>query len=216
MNTGFANLDTLKQHLLAPALRAGTTYDVQLADLGLGMAGLIEQFCNRKFSRLENDTAVFPADRCEFLLPRTPLESVSQVEVKILEADGWVTQTDPNFIRAIDQVNGIVDCGPGDAGPYYGQVRFTFTGGYVWETLEPDDAAFPSALPAGATSLPPELKQAWLLQCKHVWQTIDPRGVKIVGEGDKNRVVPQQVFGDMDLVPQVKSLISQFIRYSLV
>lgn len=216
MNTGFANLDTLKEHLLAAALRATTTYDEQLIDLGLGMAGLIEQFCNRKFSRLVNDTAVFPADRCEFLLPRTPLESVSLVEVKILEADGWVTQTDPNFIRAVDLANGIVDCGPGDAGPYYGQVRFTFTGGLFWNTLEPDDANFPAALPTGATVLPDELRLAWLLQCKHVWQTIDPRGVKIVAGTAEGKAVPQQVFGDLDLIPQVKSLIRQFIRYSLV
>ena len=216
MNAGFSNLDTLKQHLLAGALRATTTYDTQLVDLGRGMAGLIEQYCNRKFFRTVNDTAVFTADRCEFLLPRTPLESVSLSELKLAESAGWVTQTDPNFIRSLNLANGIIDCGPGDAGPYYGQVRFTYTGGYFWETLEPDDAAYPSALPAGAMALPDELKFAWLLQCKHVWQTIDPRGVKIVGEGDKNRVVPQQVFGDMDLVPQVKGLIGQFIRWSLV
>ncbi|HAO80686.1 MAG TPA: hypothetical protein DCQ92_17280 [Verrucomicrobia subdivision 3 bacterium] len=215
MNAGFSNLDTLKQHLLAPALRAGVTYDVQLADLGLGMAGLIEQFCNRKFLRVENDTAVFTADRCEFLLPRTPLESVSLAELKIAETDGWVTQTDPNFIRSLNLTNGIVDCGPRDVGPYYGQVRFTFTGGYWWGMSEPNDVDYPNNLPTGANILPGELKLAWLLQCKHVWQTIDPRGVKIVATAE-GRVTPQVSFSDLDLVPQVKETLAQFIRYSLV
>jgi len=216
MNAGLSNLDTLKQHLLAAALRATSTYDVQLTDLGLGITGAFEQYCNRKFCRVVNDTAVFTADRCEFLLPRTPLESVSLAELKILEADGWVAQTDPNYIRAINLANGIVDTGPVDAGPYYAQMRFTYTGGFFWETLEPSDPGFPTAVPAGANVLPAELKTAWLMQCKHIWQTIDPRGVKLVADAKEGRAVPQQVFGDLDFIPQVKEILGNFIRYTLV
>ena len=214
MKAGFSNLDTLKQHLLAPALRAGTTYDVQLADLGLGIAGQIEQFCNRKFLRAVAVQEVFPADRCEFSLSRFPVETVATAEVKLTEADGWVTQT-TDFIRAIDQAAGIINTGNRDVGPYYGQVRFTFTGGLFWNTLEPDDANFPDTLPASATALPDDLKLAWLLQCKHVWQTIDPRGVKIIADAKEGKAVPQQVFGDLDLIPQVKSALTKYQRMNL-
>ncbi|GEM_PF-1934768 len=215
MNAGFSNLDTLKQHLLAPALRPTTTYDVQLLDLGRGMAALFANFTQRRLAWMVGDTEIFPAAKAEFILSRFPITAVTLSELKLQESAGWVTQTDPNFILALDLANGIVNCGPSDVGPSYGQVRFTYNGGYFWETLEPDDAAFPSALPSGAAALPSDLYHAWLLQCKHVWQTIDPRGVKIVGEGDKNRVVPQQTFGDMDLIPQVAASLKQFIRYKL-
>ena len=211
MNAGFSNLDTLKKHLLASTLKNDVRFDKVIAALGLGVAGLISNSCNRKFARVENDTAVFSADRCEFLLPRTPLESVSLTEVKTNEVDGWVAQTDPNFIRAVNLANGIVDCGPRDVGPYYAQVRFTFTGGYFWETLEPDDAAFPSALPAGATPLPDDLLNAWLLQCRHQWTQMDKLGVDLLKSGaEKSLGFPEE------FAPTVQKTIGQFTRYTLV
>lgn len=217
MNTGFSNLDTLKQHLLAPALRPTVTYDVQLADLGLGIARQIENFCNRKFSRLA-EVEIQAADRVRFMLRRFPVETVSLVELKLAEATGWKTLDAPpwNILQTIDQQSGILIFPDGnDVGPDYAQVRFTYTGGFWWELDEPDDDTYPNTMPAGATVLPDDLRYAWLLQCKHVWQTIDPRGVKIVGEGDKTRVVPQQVFGDMDFIPQVVSALRKYQRLNL-
>lgn len=212
MNTGFSNLDTLKQHLLAPALRASATYDFQLMELGLGMAAAVEQFCNRKLARVENDVEIISADRCQFLLQRYPVESVSAIDLKMTEAGGWVSQTVNDFLRTINQPAGIVNCPQGgDAGPWDAQVRFTYTGGYFWNTVEPSEAGYPAALPTGATALPSDLRLAWLLQCKHVWQTMDPRGTQIVAE-EKSKLS----MGDLELIPQVKQMLSKYVRMNLV
>jgi hypothetical protein len=211
MNAGFSNLDFLKKQLLASTLKNDVRFDKTIAALGLGVAAQFGNLCNRQFRRVVNDTAIFPADRAEFILPRTPVEAVTLAEIKNTEVEGWVTQTDPNFIRAINLSAGIVDCGPGDAGKYYAQVRFTYTGGFFWETLEPDDAAFPSAVPAGAATLPDELLNAWLLQCRHLWRQMDKLGVDILKDGDvKSLRFPE------DFAPTVEKTIYQFTRTTLV
>ena len=211
MNAGFSNLDTLKKQLLANTLKNDTRFDKLILSLGLGVATQIENACQRRFALATGDTETFPADRAEFLLSRTPVTAVTLIELKIAEADGWVAQTDPNFIRALNLVNGIVDCGPEDCGPYYGQVRITYNGGYFWEQLEPDDTAYPTALPAGATPVPADLVNAWLLQCRHVWNQLDKLGTNILKAGeDKSLRFPE------DFAPTVEKSIGQFIRYKLV
>ncbi len=211
MNTGFSNLDTLKKHLLANSEKNSVRFDAVITALGLGVAGQFANLTSRKFARLENATEIFPADRCEFVLSRVPLESVSQAEIKNTEAEGWVVQTDPNFIRAINLADGIINTGPGDAGPYYAQVRFTFTGGFFWETLEPDDANFPSTVPDGAALVPDDLFKIWLLQCRHIWGLMDKLGVDLLKDGaEKSLRFPQ------DYAPTVNESLGQFIRYKLI
>ena len=211
MNAGFSNLITLKTHLLAAALRAATDYDTPILNLGLGVATALENFCNRDFARVVGEQEVFPADRCEFLLSRYPVESISFSEIKSTEVLGWVTQTDPNFIRAIQNKSGVVNCGPGDAGLYYEQVRFTYTGGFWWDTSEDNSGT----LPTGANLIPNDLKYAWLLQCELTWKMRDKLGTQIADSDGKNRG-PTYQLSDLDLAPQVRQMIEPFKRYALV
>jgi len=53
-----------------------------------------------------------------------------------------------------------------DAGPYWGEVRFTFTGGYFFEQLEPEDEGYPTVQPPGSAPLPKGLRLAWLNHCR--------------------------------------------------
>jgi len=215
MNAGFSNLTTLKAHLLAAALRPATDYDTPIQNLGLGVATAMENFCNRDFARVAGTTEIFPADRCEFLLSRYPVESVTLAEIKSTEVLGWVTQTDPNFIRAIQNKTGIVNTGPSDAGKFYEQVRFTYTGGYWWPQLDSGDNGYPDTLPNGAYLIPNDLKYAWLLQCELVWKMRDKLGTQI-SEGDGKNRGPTYQLSDLDLAPQVKQMIDQYKRYALV
>ncbi len=209
MNTGLGNLDTLKQHLLSPALRAQTTYDVQLTALGLGIAASFEKFCNRKFARVVADQFICTADRDHCYVPRYPLEVFTSIEMNADINVGWEMQT--GLVLTTNPVSGLVYWGAGISFAW-AQMRVTYTGGYFFETLEPGDPNYPSAVPAGATVLPDDLELAWLLQCKHVWQTIDPRGTKLVAEEKLGRAVPQQVFGDMDLIPEVINILLSYRR----
>jgi len=210
MNAGFSNLDYLKKQLL-PKSVSDKRFDAVILALGTGVAAQFSGYCQRPFGRLVNATEVFPADRAEFILSRAPIEAVTQSELKIAESEGWVVQTDPHFIRALNLVNGIIDCGPSDAGPYYGQVRFTFTGGYFWEQLEPDDTAYPSQLPTGAAPLPSDLMNAWLLQCRHLWSLMDKVGTDLLKDGaEKSLRFPD------DFAPTVENVLGDYVRYKLI
>lgn len=212
MNCGFSNLDTLKKHLLAGTMKADVRFNDVISALGLGTVGLFEQTTNRKYQRTVGDQAIYPADRAEFILPRYPIESIATVELKLSETDGWVLQ--PTAIRTIDSQSGIVNCGDRDLGPYYGQVRFTYTGGFWWETLEPDDAAYPSALPIGANPVPNELYQAWLLQCRYMWKRLDKMGVDLLKDAE---TVAMRAGGFVeDFAPTVEKTLGNFTRYTLV
>jgi hypothetical protein len=208
MNAGFSNLATLKTHLLGADIRTRTTWDTEITALGLGMAALFENHCNRKFLRTVGDVATLPADRCQFLLPRFPVESVSAIAVKTTEADGWVAQTINDFVTTIDLTAGIVNLPEAaDAGPWYAQVRFTYTGGYWWEIKEPADAGYPATQPTGSFAVPADLVSLWLLLCKDIWNKRDPLGRGIVEKPD----VEVQV-EELKLSPLVRQGLRQFIR----
>jgi len=211
VNAGFSNLDTLKKQLLAGTLANDKRFDAVILALGQGVAAQFQNFTQRRFARMVGDTEMFPADQSEFILSRFPVEAVTLSEVKTQESLGWVTQTDPNFILALDLPNGIINCGPQDVGPYYGQVRFTYTGGYFWETLEPDDAAYPSAVPSGANLIPADLVQAWFLQCRHLWSLMDKVGTDLLKDGAaKSLRFPEE------FAPTVEKTLGQFVRYKLI
>ena len=223
MNAGFSNLDYLKRQLLAPALRATVTYDDQILALGQGMVGIFQNLCNREFGYQAGIKEIAGGDRSFWFARRPPVTQFTGVNLRFFKSDNWVSiQNQP--LQA-DEEKGLIHFGY-NLGRAPIQFQLIYNGGYWWEQLEPDDAGFPSALPADITNnaagidpkkflLPPDLLYAWVLQCKHQWQTIDPRGTKIVAEAKEGRAVPQQVFGDMDLVPQVASLLRQYYRYQI-
>ena len=206
MNAGLGNLDTLKRHLLPSNTMAGETrLDQVMVDLGQGVADDFENFCNRKFGRAVGDQVVFQADRASFILPRYPIEVVSGIEVKLQDADGWFPQ-EAGWARSVSQASGVVYLPePPDAGPYWAQVRFTFTGGYWFEELEPEEAGYPSVMPVGATALPKGLRLAWLNHCRQVWNAYDKLGTGLI---DKPGV--QTVVGEIDYSMAVKRTLGNY------
>ncbi len=211
MNAGLGNLDSLKKHLLASSLKAETKFDDVIQDIGLGVAGMIEQFCDRRFARVTGDQAVLQADRASFLLPRYPIESITQVELKLADSDQFQVQ-DISLIESTSALAGIVYLADnGDGGPFWSQVRFTYTAGFWFETLEPQDAGYPSDQPDGAYLLPPELRLAWLLQCREMWNKIDKLNMGIADKPDV-----QSAIGTLDLAPMVKRMLNSYRRLQLV
>lgn len=206
MNAGFSNLDTLKKHLLAGTLKNDLRFDAVIRGLGLGVAQQFGSHCNRKFARVAGYAETFPADRAEFVLSRLPVETVTLSEVKLTEADGWVTQ-DTTFIRAINLAAGIINIGSGDAGPHYAQVRFTYTGGYWWDTAEPDDATYPTTQPAGSTAIPDDLLNAWVLQCRHVWARMNKLGTDVLADKQPANTTPPE-----DFAPSVEKTLFNYTR----
>jgi len=204
MNTGFASLTYLKAQLLAEALRAGTEYDAALTLLGQGVAAQFEDFCNRKFARVVGDTYTVSADRNHLYVPRYPVESVSGVELKTSSADGFLVQPASTIVNT-NLESGFVYFS-GELGPFWAHLRVTYTGGYWWDITEDGS----DSLPSGATAVPEHLRLAWVLQCKEVWNQNDKLGVGLTAEVSKT-----PTFAKLDLVPQVKSILSGLIRYAI-
>jgi hypothetical protein len=212
MNVGLGNLDTLKQHLLpSQTLLNETRFDTVIQHVGLGVAAGFERACNRKFARMTDATCTCSADRPHFHLDRTPVEDISKVELKEDEATGWVEQL--SLVLTRDDRSGFVYWG-GSLSTAHARIRFTFDGGYWFETLEPHEATYPSAMPATATALPDDLKYAWLLQCRQVWSTLDKLGSDILITGSSSQFVTGTL-SSLDLVPAVKQILNGYIRYQL-
>lgn len=207
MNLGLGNLYTIKQQLLAEALRAGTKYDAALQAIGSGVAAQFEKYCNRRFYRTAGATFTCSADRDHVYLDRYPVETVTTVELKFDQTTGWETQTD--FVMNRDDVTGKVFWGY-SAAHHYAQLRFTFTGGYWWDITEDSS----DSLPSGATALPDDLKLAWILQCRLVWQGIDKIGKDIVTTGSSSNLITGTLAG-LALNDQVKEILNGYKRYQL-
>lgn len=216
MNAGFSNLATLKAQLLAPTLLADTTFDAVVTRLGLGVAAAIENFCNRKFARVAGATDIFPADRIHFQLNRYPIESISKIELKLTEAGGFVSQTVNSFVQTIDLANGMVYLPDGpDPGPYHAQLRFTYTGGYWWDTADTGDTeppVDPETIPSGAAALPADLLHAWLLQCELVWKVRDNLGTNLIDDAAK---AVTSGLSELKFAPEVLRSISDYQRMCL-
>jgi hypothetical protein len=209
-NAGLSNLAILKEQVLAPGLLSTTEFDAKLTSIGLGMAGAMEKYCNRKWKRTVGATHVCGADRDFIYLPRSPVEAIIQVELKSSEADGWQVQI--GFVLNSDNDSGYVKFA--GIGPEYARLRFTYTGGYFWNELEPTEMGYPTATPSGASLVPDALKLAWFQQCRETWAAIDKLGDKITEIGSGSQFVTGSLSG-LDLSPAVKLMLSDFRRLQL-
>lgn len=163
MNAGLANLLTLKRHLLPETWETETSMDAILADLGLGVASQLEEYCGRKFGRTTDAVLELPADTMLIQLPRFPIEGTPTIELRSAGSAVWEAQAD-----SIDNVGanaGLIYL-TAPIGTSRDRLRVTWDGGFWWD--ESEDAEEPDAMPAGATALPEGLKLNWLLQCQHI------------------------------------------------
>jgi hypothetical protein len=142
-------------------------------------------------------TCSFTADCDHFYLPRYPLEAVSLIERRDSIQTGWVT-LDASTIMQMRESSGMIAFG-GTLGSYFSTLRVTYTGGYWYDTTEDGSGT----LPSGATKLPDDLKLAWYLQCRKVWQSIDKLGVKIM-QGESGPGTVTDSLASLEIVPEVK------------
>ena len=206
MNAGLSNLDTLRKHLLASSMSADPRFDAIIQAIGLGVAGLFEGFTNRRLAWSAQDQLVFSGERPFVILPRYPVVAIAAAETRFSDADEWVAG---DLVHQLDAASGVVRflTAPGSE---LSQVRITWSGGYWFNTAEPDDDNFPDVRPAGATELPGDIRGAFLLQCEHVWAQRDKLGAGIL---DKPSERGSQA--ELDLVPLVKQMLARHIRYAL-
>lgn len=213
MNAGLSNLATLKTWLLSDSLQATTEYDAEIAAIGLGVLGVFEKYCDRKFARLAADTFDCQANRDHVILPRYPLEEVSLVEIRESGEAAYVELTGSEVVN-LGEKSGMVYFNT-EPGPYHDRLRFTYTGGYFFDQLEPDHDDFPTAQPAGSAAVPEELLLAWRLQCEHIWKLHDKLGIAIAQSGAGEGTLLGLSLPGLELLPLVKQTLDSYRRIGL-
>jgi hypothetical protein len=193
------------------------SFDPHILSIGLGMAGLFDSICNRRFAYAENTQHVFTGDRPHYYLRNFPVVSVARVEMRYFLADAWADITGQPI--SWNPETGLLHFGY-TLGRNPLQVRVTWTGGYWWPTLEPSDPGAPGTLPAAVQNsgalgmseylLPDVIKQAWLLQCQYVWANRDKLGYGLVDEAGK-----AEKLSTLEVVPLVRTMIEPYRRYQL-
>jgi len=213
MNAGLSNLTSLKAQLLAASLRGDTDYDAVIAAIGLGVAAQFDAFCNRGFARVTGQQDVFRADRRHWWLNRYPVEAITATEKKDSEADGYLSfPLPPNgsaLIQSMDLSTGYIMF-IALQGYYFSMIRVTYTGGFFFEQLEPQDGGFPTPIPATAAPLPNDVQLAFLLQCQNVWKRFDKLGAQIAQDPER-----QSAIASLELADAVKELLRPYVRHQI-
>jgi uncharacterized phiE125 gp8 family phage protein len=174
-----------------------TTDDTLLTNLIEFASARFERETNRSLDRAANTTEEFSADQTEIAVARFPIESVSQYHLKENETDGWVLQSDIDHL--IRRACVISLSAP--LGTKYEQGRVTFTGGYVLPGTTPG---------AGQTALPDDLEHACVEQAAYWYQHRFRLGLlSMPAEGRTFFNIAQ-----IDLLPQVQSVLKKYERYS--
>jgi uncharacterized phiE125 gp8 family phage protein len=175
-----------------------TTDDTLLTNLIEFASARFERDTNRSLERAVSTTEEFPADQTELLVARFPLETVSQFHLKQNETDGWVLQSNIDYL--IRRACVISLSAP--LGTKYEQARVTFTGGYVLPGTTPG---------AGQTALPDDLEHACVEQVAYWYQNRHRLGLlSMPAEGRTFYNIAQ-----LDLLPQVQSILKRYERFCL-
>src|SRR6266481_1742452 len=143
-----STLATLKTRLAIEEFNV--EFDTLLTSALDAISARFDHECNRTFARAENLTHEFAGDDLEVMPQCYPIETVTKFELKENEADGWIEQTDVQYLLRRACIVSLQS-------PLFtlrsslSIARITYTGGYVLPGTEPAD---------GQTSLPPDLEQA--------------------------------------------------------
>jgi hypothetical protein len=161
LSAGFATTTYLRSRLMPDEASGETEWDAAVAALGNSVAAKFDRHCNRAFARAVNHVDRFSARAAAWVLTRFPVETITTVE--LLDADGTA--------EPIAAGDWWIDGAPGlletdfIAGNERQKIRIVYTGGY-W--LDPRDG---TVMPVGATPLPADVLEAWVLQCQHDAET---------------------------------------------
>jgi hypothetical protein len=202
MPAGLSSLVALKAQILPPAMRARTDFDAALTSLGVGVAMLMERYCDRRFTRAAGAVEKFSANNLSFSLARFPVESIASVVLNAAQTGDATTITAD--IHRADLAAGLVHFSE-PPGSQHDTVTITFTGGFWWDASE--DASGGS-LPSGATALPADILLAFYLQMKAVCESQNLFGLASVQGDSKAAASPL-----LELIPAVKDILNTYRRF---
>jgi hypothetical protein len=156
---------------------------------------------NRTLTRSASITQEFSADDTEICLDSYPVESVTKFELKQNETEGWIEQTNVEYLirRACVLSLGQALCATRLAPSV---ARVTYTGGFV----------LPGAtVSAGQTPLPSDLENAAVEQVASWFQNRDKLGLTRIWFHQGT----YEQFSQLDLLLNVQAVLKRYERWTL-
>jgi len=185
-------LTTLKARLAITV----TDYDTLLTNAIKAVSARFDVECNRALARTVNVTHEFSADATEVRPPCFPIESISKLELKSNETDGWSEQTNVELLIRRQCVISLAAA----LGTFRQQGRVTYTGGYVLPGTSPG---------AGQTALPDDLEQAAVEQAAYWFQHRDKLGLVRIWPHDGT----YEAYAQLDLLLEVRAVLRKHERW---
>lgn len=197
LDAGFGTLQLLKSRLLPSAVEWETTWDEPLAKLGKAVAARINSQCNRRFERSVGQVDEFNAASRAVILRAYPVETITSVQLRVFT--GSLANITAGY--QLDKKAGMLlfDSTVGEATE---RIVATYTGGY-WL----DDGG---TMPAGATPLPDDVLEAWIIQCQ-AWA----EARRILGEVALQSLSPKaERPASLTLTSDVQAMLEPYRRYA--
>ncbi len=184
---------------------ADTTQDDLLTRAIEAVSARFDRECNRTLARTVDATQEFPAAGTEIIARCYPIETVTRLEVKTTETEGWLEQTGTDYLvreACIISLRAPLSFVPQVSAMNPGLGRVTYTGGYV----------MPGTTPAeGQTALPADLESAAVEQVAAWYQQRDKLGlIRHWPSGGTYLVLNQ-----LPLLVQVSAMIRRYRRWSM-
>ena len=197
-----ATLDSLKSRVGIDEI--DVTQDDLLTFIIEAVSARFDHETNRRLARTENATVEFDADDLEISVPCYPIEAVTKFETKTSESEGWIEQTDVDYLirnactLSLSENFSIQPL----AFSLPAIARLTYTGGYVLPGTDPAD---------GQTALPPDLEHACIEQAA-VWY-IRRDMVGLDTNWPKGGIL--QRFSKLDLLLPVQTILKRHTRFNI-
>jgi len=174
-----------------------TTEDVGLTNLLRHVSARFAAECNRVFDYGAALTYEFRADQINIVVDRQPIELVSQFALKSSESEGWILQTEVEYL--LSPKKSVIELAE-PLGSVRQLGRVTYTGGYV----------LPGATPTGnQVALPDDIEQACIEQVVYWYSRRSQLGLLSISS--EAGIVQQ--FQSADLLPQVRATLKRYERW---
>jgi len=197
LDAGFSSLDYLKSRLLPAGGQEITDWDGPLCSLGLAVARKFCGHCSRVFDRTEDQVDEFSAGNTVLVLRAIPVESITSVQIRGFT--GALTTFTGGY--QLDKSAGLMIF-QNIVGVATERIVVTYDGGFWLDDYNP--------MPTGATPLPDDLLEAWVMQCQAWADARNLFGTVSLSGGEKSK----PSISSAALTDEVASMLAPYRRYS--
>jgi hypothetical protein len=192
----YLHLARLKGRILPAEIATQTRYDERLSALAAGVAAAFDRYTSRLLVRAASQVETVPGGARFYSLARYPVESITSAI--LTDQDGG---TETLTVARLNKAAGLVhfDATPGTD---LDSIAITLTGGLWCDTSE----FLNGTLPTGASAMPADLIDAFVLQVDH-----EARVRKIFG-GTSSEDLSADLPKDFDLIPRVERALKYYQR----